>query len=234
MKLLAVIAFALTGPLIAGDKDTGIPADYRLLYEQDLTAASSLKDFVFSDATAWRWSDGDGKTSLELHKQSAYKPVHRSPFNIALLGDRQFGDFILEAQCLQTGKEYGHRDMVFVFGFQEPSKFYYVHIATKADDHANQVFIVNGAPRTKISKTSNDGNTWGLGVWRKVRIERRGSAISVFFDDMSKPIMTADDKTFGTGWLGFGSFDDTGKVASIRIWGKDSVEKKAPEFPKAR
>ena len=213
-----------------------IPADYQLLYQQDFAKADALKDFVFTDESAWKWAEGDGKTAMELTKQSAYVPTVRSPFNIALLGGKQFGDFIVEAQCLQTGKEYGHRDMVFIFGFQGPSKFYYVHIATAQDDHANQIFIVNDQPRVKISKTANTGNKWGLGQWHKVRLERKASdgTVKVFFDDMSAPIMTADDKTFGPGWIGFGSFDDTGKVANIRVWGKDAVEKAAPAFPKTK
>ena len=36
-------------------------------------------------------------------------------------------------------------------------------------------------------------------------------------------IMTATDKTFVSGSIGFGSFDDSGKVRDIRIWGS-SVE----------
>lgn len=237
MKFLPAIAFLACSALVfADEKDSGIPAGYKLLYEQDFKSAEALKDLVFTDESAWKWSDADGKQALELHKQSAYKPAVRSPVNIALVGGKQFGDFIVEAQCLQTGKEYGHRDMIFVFGFQEPSKFYYVHIATKADDHANQIFIVNEQPRLKISKTSNDGNQWGLGVWRKVRIERKASdgTVKVFFDDMSKPIMTAEDKTFGAGWIGFGSFDDTGKISNIRVWGKEAAEKQAPAFPKGK
>ena len=40
----------------------------------------------------------------------------------------------------------------------------------------------------------------------------------VFFDDLEKPVMEAKDTTFGAGHIGFGSFDDTGKVKNIRIW----------------
>lgn len=231
-----LICFALVGTSLAEEKHNALPAGYTLLYQQDFTSADALKDFTFTDPSAWKWSEGDGKLALELHKQSAYKPAVRSPFNIALISGKQFGDFILEAQCLQTGKEYGHRDMVVVFGFQDPSKFYYTHIATKADDHANQIFIVNDQPRVKISKTSNDGNQWGLGVWRKVRVERKVSegTIKVFFNDMSQPIMTAEDKTFGAGWIGLGSFDDTGKISNVRVWGQQAIEKQAPAFPKGK
>ena len=41
--------------------------------------------------------------------------------------------------------------------------------------------------------------------------------------------MVAVDKTFGAGCIGFGSFDDTGKVDNIRIWGP-SVEARRTGF----
>jgi hypothetical protein len=197
-----------------------------------LHQADSIKDFLFSDPSAWKVSEGDGKQALELVKQSEYKPAVRSPFNIALIKDKVFGDFVVEANCLQTGKEYGHRDMCFFYGYQGPGKFYYTHIATKPDEHAHNCFIVNDAPRTKFAKEVNDGVNWGLGVWHKVRVERKASdgTVRVFFDDMAKPIMIAEDKTFGPGAIGFGSFDDTGKISNIRVWSKDVETKTTPAF----
>jgi hypothetical protein len=232
---LSLVLF-ISASAFAEEGYPGIPKGYRVLYSQDFQEQAALKDFVYTDASVWSVVNADGKQALELTKQSDYKPVHRSPFNIALLAGQKFGDCIIEANCLQTGKEYGHRDMVVVFGFQDPSHFYYTHIATKADEHANNIFIVKDAPRLKISKESNDGNNWGLNVWHKVRVERKVSdgTIKVFFDDMSKPIMVAEDKTFGAGWVGFGSFDDTGRVANIRVWGTEATTEKAPEFPKGK
>jgi hypothetical protein len=237
MKLLSLLGAAVLAAipsLHAAEKYPGIPEDYKLIYTQEFLDATALKDFAFTDPTAWKVAEADGKHVLELHQQSKYKPVHRSPFNIALLAGQKFGDCIIEAHCLQTGKEYGHRDMVVVFGFQNPSQFYYTHIATAADDHANNVFIVKDAPRVKIATETNTGNDWGLNVWHKVRVERKASdgTIKVFFDDMAKPIMVAHDKNFGVGWVGFGSFDDTGRIANVRIWAKESVAERAPEFPK--
>lgn len=211
----------------------GIPADYRLVYAQDFAKPDALADFAFTDPSAWKISDADGKPCLELTKQSAYQPAYRSPFNIALLKDKVWGDFVVEADCLQTGKEYGHRDMVLVYGYQSPTKFYYTHIATAADDHAHNCFIVNDAPRAKFAKEVTKGVEWGLGVWHHVRIERKGSdgTVRVFFDDMEKPIMTAEDKTFDTGAVGFGSFDDTGKITNIKVWAKDGETRPTVVFP---
>jgi len=233
LRFLFPIALATVFAVTASaENPKGIPADYRLVYSQDFAKNEATNDFLFSDPSAWKVSEGDGKKALELVKQSTYTPAVRSPFNIALIKDKAFGDFIVEAECLQTGKEYGHRDMCFFYGYQGPSKFYYTHIATKPDDHAHNCFIVNDAPRTKFAKEVNDGVNWGLGIWHHVRIERKASdgAVRVFFDDMEKPIMTAEDKTFGAGAIGFGSFDDTGKIANIKVWAKDMESKPTAAF----
>ena len=203
-------------------------SDYKVLYQQKFDSPRSLRDFVMSDPKAWKFSPSN---ALELATQSDYKPIVRSPFNIALIADRVFEDFVLEADLIQTGREYGHRDMCLFFGFQTPTNFYYAHIATAADEHAHNIFIVNGQPRTNIAKKTTKGVNWGLGVWHKVRLERKlaDGSIRVFFDDMTEPIMVAEDKTFGAGYVGFGSFDDTGMIDNVKISGP-KVEKKKTEF----
>ena len=223
---------ALRGALVFETNSPAIPKDYKLAYEQNFQKASALSDFVATDPKAWRVSQTNGVSGLELVKQSQYKPVVRSPVNIALISGKRFNDFILEADLMQTGREYGHRDMCIYFGFQSPTNFYYVHIATVADPNAHNIFIVNNAPRKNIAKKTTKGVNWGLGVWHHVRIERKAAegAIKVFFDDMREPIMLAEDKTFAEGYIGFGSFDDTGMVDNIRIWAPSSETKKAPFF----
>jgi hypothetical protein len=207
------------------------PAGWALQYEQRFLSVSALTDFVMTDPSSWTFAPGTPQGTLELAEQSHYSPPVRSPVNIALLADRQFGDFILECDLQQTGREYGHRDMCLFFGLQNPTNFYYVHIATAADDHAHNVFIVKNAPRTKIARKTTEGVNWGLNVWHRVRLERRAGdgTIKVWFDDLSEPIMTAEDTSFSTGHIGFGSFDDTGRVASIRIWAP-GMEREKTEF----
>ena len=218
----------------AADKPALPPSGYQLLYEQNFDNPESLKQFAFSDPEAWKRRADTNVTALELAKQSQYKPAVRSPVNVALISEQAFGDFILEADLMQTGKEYGHRDMCIFFGFENPKQFYYVHMATAADDHAHNIFIVKQAPRTKIADKTTKGVNWGLNVWHKVRVERRleEGTIKVFFDDMSTPIMMAKDSSFKIGHIGFGSFDDTGMVDNIRIWAP-SVETKQTGFFKA-
>lgn len=225
MLFLSLLLPALSAP------PPGVPAGYSLLYEQDIATADGMKDFAFTDPAAWKFAPDAKQPGMWLHKQSEYKTLHRSPFNFALVSGKKFGNAVVEGQLCQDGKEYAHRDMIVVFGYQNPAQFYYVHIASAKDDHANNIFIVNKADRVKISKTSNDGNKWGgTDQWHTVRVERTlaDGAIKIYFDDLKTPIMTAEDKTFGPGWAGFGSFDDTGKVSKVKVWG-DKAEGVAVE-----
>jgi hypothetical protein len=99
-------------------------------------------------------------------------------------------------------------------------------MAKKADDRANQIFIVNDADRTKISTKSTSGTPWDSN-WHHVKVVRRiaDAAIEIYFDDMKAPIMTATDKTFTWGQVGLGSFDDSGNWTDIKLRGV-RVEKK--------
>ena len=227
------LCILMHGSAVAADDRPAapLPAGFKLVYQQNFQGAGGLSDFVASDPKAWQWSKTNGNGALALVKQSDYKPSVRSPFNITLLANRLLGDFVVEADLIQTGKEYGHRDMCLFFGFQSPTNFYYAHIATAADDHAHNIFIVNGAPRIKLARRTTGGVNWGLGVWHKVRLERQSGTVKVYFDDLEHPIMEAEDKTFGTGQIGFGSFDDTGMVDNIRVWAPSIESKRTSNFP---
>ncbi len=235
--LLATGALALAEDRPAKAKQTrpNVPKGYRLLYSQSFDKAESIGDFEFTSPEKWKWTTWDkAKTNgaLECLGQGKYRPKVRSPRIIGLISGRVFGDFILEADLCQTGREYGHRDMCLFFGFTTPSEFYYVHMATKADKNAHNVFIVNKKPRTNIADKTTKGVKWGTEVWHHVRLERNAAkgTIRVFYDDMTKPVMEANDKTFPTGLIGFGSFDDSGRVDNVKIWGPKVVEKKSKFF----
>ena len=188
-----------------------------------------------TDKAAWTFTKDGDRTVYALARKSKYRPKVRSPYGISLLKDVWLSDFVMDAWLRSTCKEYGHRDMCLFFGHQDLSHFYYIHIATKADPHANSVFLVNDKPRLSIAKERNKGTHWSEG-YHHVRLVRKveSGTIEVYFDDMRKPIMKAEDKTFRWGRVGVGSFDDTGNVDRIRLWGKKvtppaAAKRAAPE-----
>lgn len=186
----------------------------------------------FETGRADRWQPSSDKAwkivrQGENHVYSQHKHVKietpvRSPFNRALVKDLFVGDFVLDVQLQSTIKDYGHRDLCLFFGFQDPAHLYYVHLGKKMDDHANNIFIVNDKPRTKISRTTTAGTDWD-DEWHHARVVRNveTGTIEVYFDDMKKPVMTAVDKTFSWGQVGVGSFDDTGNFDEILVYGEE-------------
>jgi len=191
-------------------------ADWTLAFEDDFE--SGHDGWEFTDPDAWRIETVDGNNVLSLYGKSNYQPTHRSPHNIALVEGLEVGATTIDVTLRQTGREYGHRDLCIFFGYQDPDHYYYVHLASEADDRAHAVFIVDGAARRNIVDTRTDGALWD-DRFHNVRVMRdpASGAIEVYFDDMSEPIMTANDTTFGAGRMGVGSFDDVGHFDNVRV-----------------
>ena len=173
-----------------------------------------------TDPAAWKVEPTPDGAVYRLFAASDYQPKFRSPYNIALVRGVYVGDFQLDVRLKSTKRDYDHRDLCLIFGYQDPDHFYYVHFGKKTDDHANQIFIVNGAARTKISTKTTPGTPWD-DEWHKVRVTRDVSEgkIAVYFDDLADPVMTAEDKTFKSGQVGVGSFDDTGDFDDFELRG---------------
>ncbi len=180
-----------------------------------------LSRWAATDPDAWKLEEQDGHRVLHQYQQSRVQTPVRSPFNRCLLRGEIVSDFQLDVDLQSTTRDYPHRSMCLFFGYQDPAHFYYVHLGQRADDHANQIFIVNNEPRTKISTKTTPGTPWD-DEWHHVRIKRivESGSIEIFFDDMDSPVMTARDKTFTWGEIGLGSFDDTGRFDNIVLEGE--------------
>lgn len=195
----------------ANAQERSTPAQTRDL----ISVPVDVKHWEMTDPESWNLSQGVLKLT---QKKSRYQPPVRSPLHIAWYQPESFDNFEMDVEVLSTEKDYNHRDACLFFGYQSPSEFYYVHLGKQADPHANQIFIVNKAARKKISLTTTEGTPWD-DQWHRVRLVRNVETgdIAVFFDDMIKPAMTANDKSFGKGRIGVGSFDDTAEFKNLVI-----------------
>jgi len=230
MKLNHVLLLAALAVFFIEAKSQKNPKGYKVVYEQSFDDENAMNTFVFTQEDKWILSDGKKGKALEFTGISQYQPPFRSPHTFGFIKDLVVGSFVLEADLLQTGKEYGHRDMCIAFGFQDPAHFYYAHMATAMDDNAHQIMLVNNAPRKKISTFTTKGVDWGKEKWNRVRLERNieDGTTKVFFNGTL--IEEAKDTTFGKGHIGFGSFDDSGKIDNIKIWAPTSEKKEIASF----
>ncbi len=191
-----------------------------LLYEEDFSDLSA-EGWNPSDPTAWVIHYDRDRPVYGLMRDCQYEPPVRSPVNFSIYEDLVVSDFVLEVRLRSTTADYGHRDMCLFFGRQDPSHFYYVHFGLHADPHSNSIFLVNGEPRASIADIRTAGTRWSE-WYHTVRVVRRVKTgeISVYFDDMTEPVMRAHDSHFTWGRIGVGSFDDTGNIDSVRVWGR--------------
>ena len=183
---------------------------------------TSWGDFEPTDPKAWTragQADGNGVLALTV-RRSDYTPPVRSPHNVALVKGVDLAETVIDVDLQSTITDYNHRDLCLFFGYRDPSHFYYVHLGKAADPHANQIFVVDGAPRKAISATTTDGTPWTDG-WHHARVVRfpKEGLIHVYFDDMTTPAMTARDTTFPSGRVGVGSFDDSGCFDNLAVYG---------------
>jgi hypothetical protein len=200
--------------------------DPPLVFQDNFRAGASA--WEPTDAAAWRVVDAGPGKAFSQFKQCAYKPPHRSPLNFALVKDLTLGDFVLDARVKSTAPPGDRRDVCVVFGYKDPAHFYYAHLARKTDDRHNQVFIVDAADRRKITTKTTEGTKWD-DQWHRVRVARStaGGDITVYFDDLQAPCMTASDKTFAAGRVGVGSFDDTADWTDVSVRGVKITERPA-------
>ena len=95
--------------------------------------------------------------------------------------------------------------------------------------HDNIIAIVNGKDREKInhepSGTSQARLTDTQFHTFKVSYDSKTYKISAYMDDMAEPILTATDSTLTHGLVGLGSFDDTGCVDNVKLWGRRYITK---------
>lgn len=201
-----------------------------LVVSEDFSEGAA--NWEYTDPEAWTVGAGGSGKVLSLTKRSNYEPPVRSPHNMARITGLDERDFLIEARVRYTGRDYGHADLCFFLNYQDPAHFYYIHIAEKADPHANSIFLVNNEPRVSIARERNDGTDW-TDEFHTVWIHRcsEGGVIRVYFDDPTEPIMVTEDTTHNGGAIGIGSFDDTGDFDYVKVWRLDPGSCADTELP---
>ena len=176
----------------------------------------------------WRVIEIDGSMAYELVAPGVHGEI-RAPTSWSLLLEHDLTSFEFEGRMkCKAEASNPHRDMCVIFHFQDPTHFYYVHFSASSDGLHNIIGLVNGADRVKINSEPPGESVFRLTdmEWHrfKVSYDAETGNIKAFLDDMDIPILTAVDKTLAHGFVGVGSFDDTGYFDDITLKGM----KKAP------
>ncbi len=191
-------------------------AEPTVVFEEDFE--NGHDSWQILDPATWQMVDHDGNHALEItERASDYKPPFRSPGHVALVKDLEVGSCEITFRVRSTKDTGNHRDCCVFFGYQDDQHFYYVHVGAKPDPHSGQIMIVNEAPR--LALTQNEKTVAWDDQWHTVRVTRDidTGEIALYFDDMTKPHMQINDKTFKKGKIGIGSFDDLNEFDDIRV-----------------
>lgn len=123
-----------------------------------------------------------------------------------------------------------NRDIVVIFGYVDPTHFYYTHISSNSDDKVHNIIMkVSGDTRSTIhQETLPEARI--TDDWHDIRVTHDSSgAIAVYVDDMDAPLMTAQDTDYTAGVIGIGSFDDRALFDDLVVSG-DATERVTPRM----
>jgi RTX calcium-binding nonapeptide repeat (4 copies) len=155
----------------------------------------------------------------------------RRPFEYATLtSGPEFASVQIDAEVrIDEPVSRNDRDVIIIFGWQSDTQFNYAHLSQDNTIYPhNGIFVVNNADRLRIDDQWLNSNP-NIGAepsirdteWHRIRVTHcvETGKIEVFVDDLSKPRMTATDKTLTSGRVGFGSFDNFGRMRNFTITG---------------
>jgi hypothetical protein len=202
-----------------------LPLGYIVQYSQDFSGKEALSDFSFSDPGYWRVAGNKSNYYLELSEKPGYADSSGQPGMLAIISTEMYSDFIMELDIMKEGEEQAENGICIVYGFRDPSNYYYVRLASKAIADTHNVFLVRKQVLTKITTSTNPGNTLENKKWNRVKVIRNilEKTITVYLNDMTNPVLTAKDRTLIMGYIGFGTAGTMGKIDNVNIWAPTSV-----------
>jgi hypothetical protein len=205
--------------LLSGIKTNAqnIPEGYLLQYQQNFSDGKALADFKVENPD--KWGIFKNKTNLFLQCSSA-DSITDLPLNIAVLINRFFGDFILEADVMPGNDTDAVKDICLFLGLRNPSKYYFVQLSNLDDSSHNGIFLVKNSTSRRLTDDAVRQVTWNTDKWHHVRLERNiiRRTIVIYFDNMTLPFMQVKDYELVMGSVGFGSFTGSARIDNIKIW----------------
>jgi hypothetical protein len=183
----------------------------------DLAGPSALERFTLDGTGAWEIRD----MMLVLTKAGTPGGPIRRPSALAVLQSEPLVRATVQVDMRSTApEEVKNRDLEIIFGYESPSRFYYVHLAGITDPNHNGIFLVDNKDRRRIDDGSAAPQLKDR-EWHRVRLERDGASgrIDVFVDGSAQPMLRAMDTTIASGRVGLGSFDDTGEFRHLSVTG---------------
>lgn len=218
--VLAIVGVAATGvaPSAAETPSAGFPGF--------AVVKPHATDRDWDPLTPEKWTFADGQVVMTQRGEAPQGP--RRPFEYAIVekGPELHSVSYRAEVRIDEPVTRNDRDVILVFNYQSPTRFYYAHLSQDNTIYPhNGIFVVDDADRQRIDDQWN-GTTGAPAAiddtdWHDVRLDYHAPSgqIAVFVDDASEPLMTATDTSFSGGRVGFGSFDNYGRIRDVTVTG---------------
>jgi hypothetical protein len=195
-----------------------LPDGYILQYRQDFSGAKSLADFQTPEPGSWGIYNAQGNYYLHVNRASPNPtPV---PYNLAVLNNRVFGDFILKVDVMPLPDTGGFGEICLFLGLKNREQYYCIQLANRCDSLNHGIFLLKDGVFTRLTSLSAPPVQWKPGHWQTIRVQRDivRRTILVYLGDDRQPVLQVKDFELVMGSLGFGSFSGAGQFDNIMIW----------------
>jgi hypothetical protein len=230
LSLPLLLVAGCMGPAAAPDK-AGRPADERMQARVEETFRLSEADnWLLRTPALWKLGEERGRRYLQMLQPPA-RPMTagvRRPQEYAVYKPYEFRSFSLSCMVrVDRDPATKGRDACIIFGRQDDTHLYYVHLSNLSDGAHNTIIRVDGGTRRRImpDRVFPRPVITDAG-WHKVDVLRNcdTGSIQVFVDardeKTARPYFEVIDRTYEWGFIALGSFDDFASFGQILIEGE--------------
>jgi len=228
-RSLALVGLLVTACANPGPGSSGDPAAMRVRVVEDFKLGEPGDAWAFRTPGLWKVTPEGERQILRLTTlpSGPVLPGVPRPREYAVYTRYRFGSFSLSCRVRNdTDPALAGRDACLVFGRQDATHFYYVHLSNADGECTNTVVRVDGDSRTDLlppGKRPTPAITDRQ--WHKVDVLRdlKTGAITVYVDAYeagAQPWAQLRDGTYPWGHIALGSFDAQASFAHLLIEGE--------------
>jgi hypothetical protein len=215
--LFLILFIGLHIPLMVAQ---AIPDGYILQYGQNFSSNKGIQDFSFSWPSVWVITRLQGNYFLQSTPQAPgdFRSISPPP-NRAILKNRVFGDFVLEADVMPVPGE-APQEICLFLGLKDSTRYYFVLLSTDPASDLPGIYLVKNSLCSKLTVRSHSPGALKTNTWQKIRIERNivKRTIRVFTGTPAQMVMEVTDYELVMGSLGFGSLYSAARFDNLSVW----------------
>ncbi|MFT3740682.1 MAG: hypothetical protein QM786_18175 [Breznakibacter sp.] len=222
MRAIALLPFVIFASILSAQVPKSSVEGMKIIFS-DSFSEKSLGLYQFSDSSQWVVTK-NGKSGKDMKCMGGGADLSKTfiPSEMALIKGLEVGDFVMEFDFVQRGKDFNLRDVCVIYGYADANTFYFAQAASEETKYTHNTFSVeNGKPR-KIGTSRNQGVLWDYEKWQSVVLVRQTATRSVqLYVDGQLVVETAADEG-RSGLIGIGTFGSEFKVDNLKVWAPDN------------